>query len=186
MAKALELSLMYPDVPAYAALKIADYTDDEAQDRNRQKLLSKRRCRVERESRKENSRGTMARSRAWSVANPPVSSISIRSNTSTSSTSGITSSSEIYSPSRSLSRAPLTTAFVSTNGSTARSLSHPKQLSSKLRRTPKQNQSFEKEKRELFHLKNEAHVWALREIEDNKRLAKGRQLSVEEWARRAS
>jgi hypothetical protein len=38
----------------------------------------------------------------------------------------------------------------------------------------------------LFHLKNEAHVWALREIEDSKRLAKGRQLSVEEWARRAS
>jgi hypothetical protein len=186
MAKALKFSLMYPDVPAYAALKIADYTDDEAQDRNRQKLLSKRRCRVERESSKENSRGAVARSRAWSVANPPVSSISIRSNTSTSSTSGITSNSEMNSPSRSLSRAPLTTAFVSTNGSSARSLSHPKQLSSKSRRTPKQKQSFEKEKRELFHLKNEAHVWALREIEESKRLANGRQLSVEEWARRAS
>jgi hypothetical protein len=81
MAKPLQFSLTYPDVPAYAALKIADYTDDEAQDRNRQKLLSKRRCRVERESSKENSWGAMARSRAWSVANPPVSIISIRSNT---------------------------------------------------------------------------------------------------------
>jgi hypothetical protein len=128
----------------------------------------------------------MARSRAWSVANPPVSSISIRSNTSTSSNSGITSSSEIFSSSHSCSRAPLTTAFVSTNGSTARSLSHPKQLSSKSRRNPKQKQSLEKEKRELFHLKNESHAWALREIEDNKKVAKGRQLSVEEWARRAS
>jgi hypothetical protein len=117
MAKALQFSLTFPDVPAYAALKIADYTDDEAQDRNRQKLLPKRRCRVERESSKENSRGTMARSRAWSVANLPVSSISIWSNTSTSSNSGITSSSEIFSSSHSFSRAPLTTAFVSTNGS---------------------------------------------------------------------
>jgi hypothetical protein len=34
IAVALEFSLTYPDVPAYAALKIADYTDDEAQDRN--------------------------------------------------------------------------------------------------------------------------------------------------------
>jgi hypothetical protein len=136
MAKALQFSLTYPDVPAYAALKISYYTDNEAQDRNRQKLLSKRRCRVERESSKDNSRGAMARSRAWSIANPPGSSISIRSNTSTSSTSGITSSSEIFSSSHSCSRAPLTTAFFSTNGSTARSLSHPKQLSSKSRRTP--------------------------------------------------
>jgi hypothetical protein len=55
MAKALQFSLIYPDVPAYAALKIADYTDDEAQDRNRQKLLSKKRCWVERKSSKENS-----------------------------------------------------------------------------------------------------------------------------------
>jgi hypothetical protein len=88
MAKSLQFSLTYHDMPAYAALKIADYTDDEAQDRNRQKILSKRRCRVERESRKENSLGAMARSRAWIVANPPVSSISIRSNTSTSSIQG--------------------------------------------------------------------------------------------------
>jgi hypothetical protein len=144
MAKALQFSLTYPNVPAYAALKIADYKDDEAQDRNRQKLLSKRRCRVERESSKENSRGAMERSRAWSVANPPVSSISIWYNTSTSSNSGITSSSEIFSSSHSCSHAPLATAFVSTNGSTARSLSHPKQMSSKSRRTPKQKQSFEK------------------------------------------
>jgi hypothetical protein len=128
----------------------------------------------------------MARSRAWSVANPPVRSISIRSNTSTSSTSGITSSSEIFSSSHSCSRAPLTTAFFSTSCLNARSLFHPKQLSSKLQRTPKQKQSFEKEKRELFHLKNEAHVWALREIEDSKKVAKGRHLSVEEWAQRAS
>jgi hypothetical protein len=46
MAKALQFSLVYPDVPDYAALKIADYTDDEAQYRNREKLLSKRQCRV--------------------------------------------------------------------------------------------------------------------------------------------
>jgi hypothetical protein len=161
MAKALQLSLTYPDVPAYATLKIADFPDDEAQDRNRQTLLSKRRCRVERESSKDNSRSAMARSRAWSVANPPVSSISIRSNTLTSSNSGINSSSDIFSSSHFCSRAPLTTAFVRTNGSNARALSHPKQLSSKSRRTPKQKQSFEKEKRELFNLKNEAHVWAL-------------------------
>jgi hypothetical protein len=38
----------------------------------------------------------------------------------------------------------------------------------------------------LFHFKNEAHVWELREIKDNKKVAKKRQLSVEEWARRAS
>jgi hypothetical protein len=68
------------------------------------------------------------------------------------------------------------------NGSTARSLSHTKQLSSKARRTPKQKQSFEKEKRELFNLKSEAHVWALREIKDNKKAAKRQQFSVEEWA----
>jgi hypothetical protein len=106
-----------PDVPQCASLRGLEDSG------NRQKIVPKRRCRVERGSRKENSRGAMARSRAWSVANPPVSSISIRSNTSTSNTSGITSSSEMYSPSCSLSRAPLTTAFVSTNGSTARSLS---------------------------------------------------------------
>jgi hypothetical protein len=129
MALALQFSLTYPDVPAYAALKIADYTDDEAQDRNRQKLLSKRRCQVDRESSKENLRGAMTRSRAWSVANPHVSSISIRSNTSTSRNSGITRSSDIFSSSHSCSCAPLTTAFISTNGATARSLSHPKQRS---------------------------------------------------------
>jgi hypothetical protein len=134
MAKSLQFSLTYPNVPAY----------DEAQDRNRQKYLSKKRCHVERESSKENSWGAMARPRAGNVANPPVSSISIRSNTSTSSTSGVTSRREIFSPSHYLSRAPLNTAFVSTNGSTACSLFHPKQLSSKSRRTPKQNQSFEK------------------------------------------
>jgi hypothetical protein len=186
MAKALQFSLTYPYVPAFAAFKIADYTYDEAQDINRQTLLSKRQCRVERESSKKNLGGAMAISRAWSVANPPVSSISIWSNTSTSNTSGITSSSEIFSSSHSFSRAPLTTAFVSTNGSTAHSLSHPKHLSSKSRRIPRQKQSFEKEKRELFHLKNEAHVWAIREIKDNKKASKRRQLYVEEWARRAS
>jgi hypothetical protein len=52
--------------------------------------------------------------------------------------------------------------------------------------TPKQKQLFEKEKRELFHLKNEAHLWALREIKDNNKAAKRRQLYVEEWVRRAS
>jgi hypothetical protein len=51
MAKALQFSLTSPDVPAYAALKIAEYTYDKAQDKNRQKLLAKKRCRVERESR---------------------------------------------------------------------------------------------------------------------------------------
>jgi hypothetical protein len=82
--KALQFSLTYPDVPSYAALKIADYTYDEAQDRNIQKLLSKKQCRVERESSKDKSWGATARSRAGSVANPPVSSIFIRFNTSTS------------------------------------------------------------------------------------------------------
>jgi hypothetical protein len=38
----------------------------------------------------------------------------------------------------------------------------------------------------LFNLKNEARVWTLREIKDDKKAAKRRQLSVEEWAQRAS
>jgi hypothetical protein len=160
MAKSLQLSLTYPDVPAYAALKIADYTDDEAQNRNMQKILSKKRCRVERESSKENSLGAMARSRARSVANPPVSSISIRSNTSTCSTSGITSSSEIFSPSHSFSHAPLTTAFVSMNGSTALSLI-PKSCPPSRGGPPSKHNRSRKKKIELFHLKNEAHIWAL-------------------------
>jgi hypothetical protein len=42
MANTLQSPLTCPDVLAYAALKIADYTEDEAQDRKRQKLLSKR------------------------------------------------------------------------------------------------------------------------------------------------
>jgi hypothetical protein len=54
MAKSHKLSLPYPDVPAYAALKISDYTDDEAQNRKIQKPLSKKRCRVEREISMEN------------------------------------------------------------------------------------------------------------------------------------
>jgi hypothetical protein len=62
MAKTLQFSLNYPNVPAYAALKIVDYTDDGAQDRNRQKLLSKEQCRAKHESNKENSRGAMVRS----------------------------------------------------------------------------------------------------------------------------
>jgi hypothetical protein len=148
MAVALQLSLTYPDVPAYAALKIADCTDDEAQDRNRQKLLSKRRCRVERESSKENSRGAMARSRAWSVANPPVSSISIRPNTSTSRNSGINSSSEIFSSSHSRSSAPVTTAFVSMNGSTARFLSLIPNSCPPSRRGPPRKSNRSKKKRQ--------------------------------------
>jgi hypothetical protein len=44
MAVALQFSLTYPNVPAYAALKIVDYTDE-----------------VELESSKENSCGAMAR-----------------------------------------------------------------------------------------------------------------------------
>jgi hypothetical protein len=127
----------------------------------------------------------MARSRAWSVANPPVSSISIRSNTSTSSTSGIANISEIFSSSHSFSRAPLTTAFVSTNGSTACSLSSQTAVV-QVAEDPQAKAIVWKKNRELFLLKNEAHVWALREIKDNKKAAKRRHLSVEEWAQMAS
>jgi hypothetical protein len=125
----------------------------------------------------------MARSRARSA---PVSIISIHS---TPSTSGITSnSSRSEVCSTSLSRVPLTTTFVSSSESIARSrcLSQSKQLSTNSRRTPKQNQAFEKEKREAFNLKNEAHVWAISEIKENKKEATRKQLSVEEWAQRAS
>jgi hypothetical protein len=52
MAKALQFSLAYQDVPAYVAFNIVDYTDDEAQDRNIQKLLSKKGCWVEHDNNK--------------------------------------------------------------------------------------------------------------------------------------
>jgi hypothetical protein len=71
--------------------------------------------------------------------------------------------------------------------SSARPSSTINQLSSKSRRTPKQMQAFEKEKRQAFMVKNEAYAWAFREASENRRdTATASHVSVEDWARRAT
>jgi hypothetical protein len=79
------------------------------------------------------------------------------------------------------------TASTAASASSARPSSTRNQLSSKSRRTPKQMQAFEKEKRQVFMVKNEADAWALREVTENRRdTATTSHVSVEDWAHRAT
>jgi hypothetical protein len=61
------------------------------------------------------------------------------------------------------------TASTTASASSARPSSTRKKLSSKSRRTPKQMQAFEKEKRQVFMVKNETYALALREVNENRR-----------------
>jgi hypothetical protein len=62
MLKAVTVAITYGILPAYEVLKIADYSHAEARCRNKQKLLSKRRRRLEDYDDKENLRAVMQRS----------------------------------------------------------------------------------------------------------------------------
>jgi hypothetical protein len=78
------------------------------------------------------------------------------------------------------------TTSTTTSSSSAIPSSIRKQLSSKSRCKPKQMQDFEKEKKQVFMVNNEAYAWALREASENRRDATTSHVSVEDWARRAA
>jgi hypothetical protein len=63
MFKAVTVSRIYGNLPAYEVLKIVDYSHAEASCRNKQKLLSKRPRRLDDDDDKENLRMEIQRSR---------------------------------------------------------------------------------------------------------------------------
>jgi hypothetical protein len=59
MKKAFSVARTYGNLPAYTFLKISDYSHAEASCRNKHKLLTKRRQRLDNDEDKENSRVVM-------------------------------------------------------------------------------------------------------------------------------
>jgi hypothetical protein len=81
------------------------------------------------------------------------------------------------------SRATLTTAASSRKTSP---FSQRKQFSSTGRRTPKQKQDFEKEKRIIYDIHRDAYGWAAREATENQKEPKSRHKYAAYWARQSS
>jgi hypothetical protein len=188
MKIAVKKALQQPDLSSYEVPILCKYTQDEAIDRSKQRLLSKKKRKIKDAEGKENNRTTIKNHRARRADATPLANITVDTEASLVSdvTATVNDDCSQFSSSHTAStgsRATLTTAASSRKTSY---FSQRKQLSSTGRRTPKQKQDFDKEKRIIYDTRSEAYGWVEREAMENQKEPKSRQKSAAYWARQSS
>jgi hypothetical protein len=181
-------ALQHPDLSSYEVLILYKYTQDKVIDQNKQKLMSKKKQKIKDAEGKENNTTAVKNHRARRANATPLANITVDTEASLVSdvTTTVNDECSQFSSShtaRTGSRATLTTAASPRKTS---SFLQRKQLSSTGRRTPKQKQDFEKEKRIIYDIRSEAYGWAAREATENQKEPKSRHKSAAYCARQAS
>jgi hypothetical protein len=162
-------ALQHPDLSSYEVLILCKYTQDEAIDRNKQKLLSKKKQKIKDAEGKEDNRTANKNHHARRANATPLANITVDTEASLVSdvTRTVNDDGSQFSSSHTAStgsRAALTTDASSRKTS---SFSQKNQLSSTGRQTPKQKQDFEKEKRIIYDIHSDDYGWAVREATEN-------------------